>query len=61
MKIKIEYTEEDLKQLIINDLESKIEIPFNKDFLHIQVKSSQNFKAEWETANFKAVYEKVEL
>lgn len=52
--IKIEYTENDLKNLILQDLERKM--PGSKFALHdlsIKVKSAQNYKAEWETANFK--------
>lgn len=58
MKIDIEYTAEDLKRLIINDIEEKFNITVDQQILTIQTKSKQNYKSEWETAEFKASYQK---
>lgn len=57
MKIKINYDEHELKELIISDLKSKLnDIPFDKNNIIIEVKSKQNYKAEWEKADFRASY-----
>jgi hypothetical protein len=57
MTIKIELSEEDLKQLILREVRSRI----NDDNLtlsevKIEVKSKQNYKSEWEIAEFRATY-----
>ena len=58
MKIRIEITEKDLKQLIIDHLETTLGLQhFEEKDVSIQVKSKQNFRSEWEKADFKAVYE----
>ena len=57
MQIEITYTEKELKELIIKDIEEKLNLDtFNKDCLSIMVKSKQNYKSEWEEAAFKANY-----
>lgn len=61
MKIEIELTSKDLKQLIIDHLVNKIDINFKPEYLHIMVKSKQNYKSEWEEADFKATYSRSEL
>lgn len=59
MKIKIEYTEKEVTNLILADLERKLgSIPLEERCVSIEVKSKQNYKSEWERANFRAVYEK---
>ncbi len=59
MKIKIEYTEKEVTELILADLERKLgDIPLDEKSVHIEVKSKQNYKSEWEHANFRATYEK---
>jgi hypothetical protein len=59
MLIKIEYTEHDLRQLILDDLRKKL----NTDEIlevdvSVLVKSKQNYKSEWENAAFRATIEK---
>lgn len=57
MKIQITINAEELKCLIIADLINRLgDIPFDINNLTIQVKSRQNYKAEWEVADFKAEY-----
>lgn len=57
MQIEIKYTEKELKQLIINDIMQKLDLnDFDEASLDIQVKSKQNYKSEWEKAEFKAKY-----
>ncbi len=58
MKIDVEYTQEDIKKLILADLRDKFDGEINEHLLTIQVKSKQNYKSEWETADFKATYQK---
>lgn len=53
--IKIEYSATDLKNLVLKDLQGKF--PGQKIELHqvaIETKSKQNYKSEWETADFRA-------
>lgn len=53
--IKIEYSATDLKNLVLKDLQGKF--PGQKIELHqvaIETKSKQNYKREWETADFRA-------
>ena len=58
MKLKIELTEEDVKELIVQWLSSKLEgMTFNPKNVVIEVKSKQNYKSEWERASFRAYYE----
>mgnify|MGYP001566849641 CR=1 FL=1 len=58
MTAKIELTEIDLKELILASIQAHLgENKLNKDNLKIEVKSKQNYKSEWESAAFRAVYE----
>ena len=56
MQINIELTEQDLKDLIQQKIESLVNTPIEKHKISIQVKSKQNYKSEWEEAAFKATY-----
>ena len=57
MQIKIEIDEAELKQLVMEAIEKKLSaVPFDKSKVKILTKSTQNYKAEWETAAFKATY-----
>jgi len=57
MQIKIEFTEADLKKLILAEVE-RIHggIPLDSPIIDILVKSKQNYKAEWENAAFRATF-----
>lgn len=57
-RISIHYTREDLKKLILKDLQEKL--PDARIELHqvkIETKSAQNYKSEWEQADFRAQFE----
>lgn len=55
MNLQIEITELELKELIIKALTLKLgEVKFSNSDIVIEVKSKQNFKSEWECANFRA-------
>ncbi len=57
MKVQIEFTERELKELIVEKLQSILgDIPFDDASLCILVKSKQNYSSEWEIADFKAEY-----
>ena len=58
MYIKVEISKAQLKGLIIQHLQDKLgDLTINPQHVEIQTKSSQNYKSEWEKADFKAVYE----
>ena len=56
MQINIELTEHDLKRLVKKYIEDKTGQKVGDGQILIQTKSAQNYKSEWETANFKATY-----
>lgn len=61
MKVEIELTEKDLRRLIVDYLANKIDINVRPEYIHILVKSKQNFKSEWEEAAFRATYIREEV
>ena len=61
MKVKIELTTEDLKELVLNHLIDVLPADADPKAVRIEVKSKQNYKSEWESGEFRAVYEKNEL
>lgn len=57
MTLNIEINEAELKQLILQHLQSKLgDIALDDNALKIEVKSKQNYRAEWEAAKFRATY-----
>lgn len=55
MNLKIEISELELKKLIVAELKTRLgEVTFEPDNVQIEVKSKQNYRAEWEQANFRA-------
>lgn len=57
-KITVEYTEADLKQLIIDDLQQKMPgVTVETRNIQIETKSKQNYRAEWENAAFRGKVE----
>lgn len=56
MNIKIELTEDDLKELIAQKISEKLNHEVKIKDISILVKSKQNYKSEWEVAAFKAEY-----
>ncbi len=54
-KILIEYDANDLKELILEDLRGKMpDVDLVLSDIKVEVKSTQNYKLEWETAAFRA-------
>jgi hypothetical protein len=60
MKIRIELSEKDLKNLVLQHIQNKIDINVKVENIHIEVKSNQSYKSEWEEASFRATYERTE-
>lgn len=60
-RILIEIDEHDLRRIIHDYLRKTLgDVEISEQYIKIEVKSSQNWKAEWEQAKFRAVYEKME-
>lgn len=58
MKIRIEINEATLRQLVAEYLDEKLgDLSPKPENISIRVKSKQNYKSEWEEAEFQAVYE----
>lgn len=59
MKIRIELDEAAIRALVLDHLQQQLgSVPLNEKDIRIEVKSTQNWKSEWERAAFRAVYEK---
>lgn len=58
MKLVIELGEEDVKKLILAELQRRLgEVSLDIKNVKIETKSKQNYKSEWETANYRVNYE----
>jgi hypothetical protein len=58
MQIQVEVDQNTLKKLLLNYLAEK-GIDVDLGSIDIQVKSKQNFGAEWETAQFRAFVKQI--
>lgn len=57
-KIKLEYDEADIRELVRRDIESKMNVSISQDDIKIEVQSKQNYRVhEWESGKFRATYE----
>lgn len=57
MTIEIKLTEKDVKELILAEITRRLgDVPFDKSAVMIEVKSKQNYRSEWEVADFRATY-----
>lgn len=54
MEIKVVLTEKDLKGLILDHLSDHFKYALSEEDVKIEVKSKQNWKSEWEVADFRA-------
>lgn len=61
LKVHIEIDEDHLKELIKQEIENVCGGSINVSDVAIEVKSKQNYKAEWEVAKFRAVYDSTRL
>jgi hypothetical protein len=55
--ISITITKEKLRELVVNHLQTLVNVDFDPKKVIIEVKSTQNWKSEWENADFRAKYE----
>jgi len=55
--ISITVTKEKLRELVVNHLQTLVNVDFDPKKVVIEVKSTQNWKSEWENADFRAKYE----
>ena len=56
MRLHIELSESDLQRLVNDEIQRKLgSIDFDFAKVRIEVKSKQNYKAEWEIAAYRAV------
>jgi hypothetical protein len=59
MRIRIEIDQKTLVELVLRHLESKLgSIKLSEKDVRIETKSQQNYKSEWEKAEYRAVYER---
>lgn len=56
MNAEITYTKKDLIDLVTKDVKEILNLDLNPTFLRVVTKSKQNYKSEWEEADFKATY-----
>lgn len=57
MRLQIEIDEKQLRRLVLNYLSAKLgDVSLDEKKIQIMVKSKQNYKSEWEEAEFKASY-----
>lgn len=55
MNLHLELTEADLKKLILDEINERLNgLPVTEHEIRIEVKSKQNYKSEWEAASFRA-------
>lgn len=57
MKIRVEIDEAKLKSLVLDYLEDILTVSLKSEDVTIEVKSKQNYKSEWEKAEFRAIYQ----
>lgn len=56
MTIRIEIDENRLKELVYADLREKLgSVSFSPADIKIEVRSKQNYRSEWEKAEFRAI------
>ncbi len=54
MQISIILTDKDLKKLVLDEIRRQLDSDIKEEDIRIEVKSKQNYKADWEVADFRA-------
>ncbi len=58
-KVVIDYTQEDILELVLDDLKENFpNIKFDRSDLAFEVKTKQNYRAEWESGQFRVTIKK---
>lgn len=58
MNVLISLSNDDVKRLIAAEVQRLLgEVPIDPKAVSIEVKTSQNYKAEWETGQFRVNYD----
>ena len=57
MKISVELTEENIRAILAEWINEKFYLSLSGSDLHIEVKSKQNYKSEWELAHIRVKQE----
>lgn len=56
MKLHVEIDKKELKKLVIAAISEQIgNMGFDPEFVQIETKSQQNYRSEWEEADFRAI------
>lgn len=58
MRIQLEINEAELRKIILIHLQQHMSADITADDVKIEVKSTQNYKSEWEQAAFRATIDK---
>lgn len=55
MTTTVMLNKEDLKRLVLEEIKKRLgDLPFDMATIKIETRSKQNFKSEWEDADFRA-------
>ena len=57
MNVRVEISDKDVRELVRQFVSDKTGQPVRLEDVKIEVKSKQNYRSEWESASFRAVYE----
>jgi hypothetical protein len=60
-RIQVEIDESTLRKIILGHLQGVLDVALKPEDVRIEVKSKQNYKSEWESAQFRATVDKVVL
>jgi hypothetical protein len=62
MRVSIELSESDVRHLVMQEMRRRLgEVDLEPKDVHIEVKSKQNYRSEWEPAAFRARVEKTHV
>jgi hypothetical protein len=57
MNVKVALSQDEIKTAIANYVQSRTGVAIDASSVSVQVKSTQNYRAEWENAAFRAEFE----
>lgn len=56
MKLTVELDENEIRKILTDHINNKFGTTFEPHLLPIEVKSKQNYRSEWETANIRVQF-----